>query len=74
MFAYNHPLITEGAGRIKTDALNDERINIVIDRFEEWAKKNEKAELLQYNVDANQLAKSKYMFPLAGAAVLLFFI
>jgi hypothetical protein len=33
MFAYNHPLITEGAGRIKTDALNDERINLVLDRF-----------------------------------------
>ena len=33
MFAYTHPLINEGAGRIKTDPENELRIKLVLDRF-----------------------------------------
>jgi hypothetical protein len=33
MFAYTHPLINEGAGRIKTDSDNEIRIQLVLDRF-----------------------------------------
>jgi hypothetical protein len=40
MFSYGNPIILEKAGRIKTDSLNEERIDTVISRFEEWAKNN----------------------------------
>ena len=40
MFSYVHPLLTENAGRIKTDPINEQRIAMVLDRFEEWAHKN----------------------------------
>lgn len=38
MFWYGNPLLTQGAGRIKTDSVNEERIEAVLGRFEKWAK------------------------------------
>lgn len=34
MFWYGHPLVNQGAGRIKTDNLNEQRIELVLNRFE----------------------------------------
>ena len=69
MFSYTHPLLTQGAGRIKTDPVNEQRIQTVLQRYEEWASKNSPANTLTYNVDRNQLTKSMILFPLAGTAV-----
>lgn len=33
MFAYSHPLISQGDGRVKTDPVNESRIQLVLDRF-----------------------------------------
>ena len=68
---YTHPLLTQGAGRIKTDPLNEERINSVLNRYEEWAKKNNLNGNLKYNVNESQMNRSKFLFPLAGFAVIL---
>ena len=67
MFAYNHPLLTRGAGRIKTDPINDERIETVLNRFEQYAKTHSIP--LTYNIDGVQASRSKIVFPLAGFTV-----
>lgn len=36
MFSYPHPLNNEGAGRVKTDPVNEERIQKVLNRYSEW--------------------------------------
>ena len=69
MFWYGHPLIDEGAGRIKTDPLNEQRIETVLNRYEEWSKKNNNFDNLKYTIDSSQLRKSAIVFPLAGFAV-----
>lgn len=33
MFWYGHPLVNQGAGRIKTDKINEQRIETVLSRF-----------------------------------------
>ena len=33
MFAFTHPLIAQGAGRVKTDPINEDRIKTVLDRY-----------------------------------------
>jgi hypothetical protein len=38
MFPYGNPIILQNSGRVKTDSLNESRIEIVLDRFEEWSK------------------------------------
>lgn len=42
---------------------------MVLDRYEEWARKNAADSQLKYNVDKNQLLKSMILFPLTGAVV-----
>lgn len=42
---------------------------MVLDRYEEWSRKNGADSQLKYNVDRNQLCKSMVLFPLTGAAV-----
>lgn len=72
MFAFSHPLIAQGAGRIKTDPVNEQRIQLVLDRYEEWAHKNVDKlgpDHLQYGINKEQVEKSLYIFPAAGAAV-----
>ena len=39
MFDYSHPLINSGAGRNKTDPENERRVELVLDRYEEWSIK-----------------------------------
>jgi len=34
MFWYGNPLVNQGAGRIKTDSVNEQRIELVLNRFE----------------------------------------
>lgn len=37
MFNYSNPLINEEGGRIKTDPENERKIQLVLDRLEEWS-------------------------------------
>lgn len=74
MFAYSHPLIAQGAGRVKTDPVNEKRIQLVLDRYEEWANQNADKlgpNHLQYGINKEQVEKSRYIFPAAGAAVFI---
>ena len=69
MFWYGHPLVNQGAGRIKTDSVNEERIETVLNRFEDWASERGILKNFKYAVEKEQLTKSKVVFPLAGLAV-----
>jgi hypothetical protein len=69
MFAYGNPIILEGSGRIKTDPLNQKRIDLVLGRFEEWARTHGKQSDLSYIINRDQSNKSLIAFPVAGFAV-----
>ena len=69
MFPQGNPIIIEGAGRIKTDPVNEQRIQLVLDRFEEWAGSRDKLGDFKYLVDEGQRNRSLVAFPLAGFAV-----
>ena len=71
MFWYGHPLINQGAGRIKTDRINEDRIETVLNRFEEWANPRGILKNFRYSVTKEQVQKSQVAFPLAGLAVLM---
>lgn len=71
MFKYGNPIILEGSGRIKTDPLNESRIEQVLGRFEEWARANGQVDKLSYAVTKEQVGKSLIAFPAAGFAVVL---
>jgi hypothetical protein len=51
MFPYGNPIILEGSGRIKTDCLNERRIELVLSRFEEWARTKNESDKLTYAVN-----------------------
>jgi hypothetical protein len=70
MFPYGNPIILEGSGRIKTDSLNQKRIDLVITRFEEWARAHGNHDNLSYIINKEQYNKSLIAFPAAGLAVL----
>ncbi len=72
MFKYGNPIILEGSGRIKTDALNESRIEQVLGRFEQWAGAQGQLEKFSYSVTKDQVSKSLIAFPAAGFAVPLF--
>ena len=72
MFKYGNPIIKEGAGRIKTDALNEQRIETVLSRFEEWAKAKGQIDRFTYTINATEANRSLLAFPAAGLAVLPF--
>lgn len=38
MFQYTHPLVNEGAGRIKSDPVNEARINQVLNNYRQSNK------------------------------------
>ena len=70
MFNYNgNPLILEGSGRIKTDCLNETRIETVLSRFETWARAHGRLDKFVYTINAENLARSQIAFPAAGLAV-----
>lgn len=69
MFWYGHPLVNQGAGRIKTDSINEQKIELVLNRFEEWASERGILKGFKYSVTKEQVEKSKVVFPLAGLAV-----
>jgi hypothetical protein len=71
MFQYGNPILLEGSGRIKTDPLNEQRVELVLARFEEWARANGKAETFRYVINKEQSARSAIAFPAAGFAVTL---
>jgi hypothetical protein len=71
MFQYGNPILLEGSGRIKTDPLNEQRIELVLARFEEWARANGKADSLRYIINKEQSTRSAIAFPAAGFAVTL---
>jgi hypothetical protein len=50
MFWYGHPLVNLGAGRIKTDSINEQRIETVLNRFEEWANERGVLKNFRYSV------------------------
>lgn len=54
MFPYGNPIILEGSGRIKTDPLNEERIKLVLDRFQEWAAVRGQTKKFNYSVTKDQ--------------------
>ena len=70
MFKYGNPIILEGSGRIKTDPLNEKRIEQVLSRFEEWARNNGSLKQFQYAISETQQKRSLVAFPAAGFAVL----
>jgi hypothetical protein len=70
MFPHGNPIILEGSGRIKTDPLNQKRIDLVLTRFEEWARTHGKQDNLSYVINKDQYNKSLVAFPAAGLAVL----
>jgi hypothetical protein len=70
MFKYGNPLILEGSGRIKTDPLNENRIELVLGRFEEWARGQGQLDRFNYTVNKEQSTRSLIAFPAAGFAVL----
>ena len=69
MFKYGNPIILDGAGRIKTDALNEERIELVLSRFEEWARSKGQLEKFKYSISKSENERSLIAFPAAGFAV-----
>ena len=69
MFWYGHPLVNQGAGRIKTDSLNEQRIETALNRFEEWANERGILKSFKYGLNKEQMEKSRIVFPLAGFAV-----
>ena len=50
MFWYGHPLVAQGAGRIKTDRINEERIETVLNRFEDWANQRGILKNFKYSI------------------------
>jgi hypothetical protein len=70
MFKYGNPIILEGSGRIKTDPLNEKRIETVLARFEEWVASHGGSDKLKYAVSKAQEERSLVAFPAAGFAVL----
>ena len=70
MFKYGNPLILEGSGRIKTDPLNEKRIEQVLSRFEEWAHNKGGLKHFEYAINAAEQKRSLVAFPAAGFAVL----
>lgn len=70
MFKYGNPIILEGSGRIKTDAVNEKRIETALARFEEWTAVQGKTNKFQYSVSLTQEQRSLVAFPAAGLAVL----
>lgn len=70
MFPYGNPIILEGSGRIKTDSLNEKRINLVLTRFEEWARAHSALDKFTYIINKEQCTKSLFAFPITGFIVL----
>lgn len=70
MFRYGNPIINEGAGRIKTDSVNEKRIEMVLSRFEEWTATHGGSDQFKYAVNLSQQQRSLVAFPAAGLAVL----
>lgn len=71
MFAYGNPIILEGSGRIKTDPVNEQRVEAVLKRFQEWAAAHGQIKKLSYAVSEEQKKRSLIAFPVAGLAVLI---
>jgi hypothetical protein len=72
MFRHGNPIINEGAGRIKTDSINEKRIETVLERFDEWVTQHGGKDKFKYAVNSAQLQRSMIAFPAAGLAVLSF--
>ena len=70
MFRYGNPIINEGAGRIKTDPVNEKRIEMVLSRYEEWSANHGGTDHFKYAVNLTQQQRSMIAFPTAGLAVL----
>ncbi len=51
MFKYGNPVLLEGSGRIKTDPLNEKRIEMVLSRFEQWTEQKGGKDKFTYSVD-----------------------
>lgn len=69
MFKFGNPIVLDGSGRIKTDSINEQRIELVLSRFDEWAKTNGKADNFSYAITKEQSNRSLVAFPAAGFAV-----
>lgn len=69
MFKFGNPIVLDGSGRIKTDSINEQRIELVLSRFDEWAKTNGKADKFSYAITKEQSNRSLVAFPAAGFAV-----
>ncbi len=70
MFAYSHPLINSGAGRNKTDPENERRVELVLDRYEEWSIKTKGSySENRFSVTRTQAEKAKKIYPAAGFVV-----
>ena len=50
MFKFGNPIVLDGSGRIKTDSINEQRIELVLNRFDEWARSNGKADKFSYAI------------------------
>ena len=54
MFKYGNPIILEGSGRIKTDPVNEKRIETVLSRFEEWTRKHDASNKFTFSINATE--------------------
>lgn len=70
MFKYGNPIINEASGRIKTDPINEKRIETVLSRYEEWAGARGQMDKFKYSINLSQEQRSLVAFPAAGLAVL----
>ena len=71
MFKYGNPIVLEGSGRIKTDPLNERRIEEVLSRFEGYARTQGLLDKFSYSITREQSSRSLLAFPAAGFAVRL---
>ena len=69
MFKYGNPLILENSGRVRTDALNEKRIELALSRFEEWARSHSQVDKFTYAISKTEENRSLIAFPAAGFAV-----
>ena len=71
MFKYGNPIVLEGSGRIKTDPLNERRIEEILSRFEGHARTQGILDKFSYSITREQSSRSLVAFPAAGFAVCL---
>ena len=71
MFHYDHPLVNLGAGRFKSDPINDQNIERALNNYRSQNK--EKFDALEADLPINEktVRLSKYLFPCISTVVIV---